>query len=198
VFRGLSAGARTIWHDRRLRSLVGLGWLAGFAFLPEGLVVPYADEIEADTAAVGLLLAAAPAGVVIGAFVLGRFVAPERRLTLLGPLAVLTTVPLIAFVFEPGLVPAILLLLAVGLFSAYQVTAGATFMRIVPDSARGQAFGLAGSGVIAAQGLGLAAGGLLASVLGSVADTIAVAGAAGTLLAIPAATAWQRARTTRR
>ncbi|HET8642960.1 MAG TPA: MFS transporter [Pseudonocardiaceae bacterium] len=197
VFHRMAAGARIIWHDRRLRSLVGLGWLVGFAIVPEGLAVPYThDEIHAGPAAAGLLLAAVPAGTVIGAFVLGRFVAPERRLRLLGPLAVLTTAPLMAFVLRPGLIPAILLLLAVGLFSAYQVTAGATFMRIVPDAGRGQAFGLAGSGVIAAQGLGLAAGGLLASVLGSVAVTIAVAGAAGTLLAVPAATAWRRARTT--
>ena len=195
VFGQMIAGARIIWRDRRLRSLVGLGWLVGFAIVPEGLAVPYADEIGAGTAAVGLLLAAVPAGTVVGAFVLGRFVPPQRRLVLLGPLAVLTPAPLIAYVFRPELVPAVLLLLTMGLFSAYQVTAGATFIRMVPDAGRGQAFGLAGSGLIAAQGLGLAAGGLLASVLGSVAVTIAVAGAAGTLLAVPAAAAWHRART---
>ena len=198
VFQRMAAGARIIWHDRQLRSLVGLGWLVGFAIVPEGLAVPYAREIGIGTAAVGLLLAAQPAGTVIGAFVLGRWVAPERRLMLLGPLALLTAAPLMLYVFQPGLIPAVLILLSVGLFSAYQVTAGATFMRIVPDASRGQAFGLAGSGVIASQGLGLAAGGLLASVLGSVAVTIAVAGAAGTLFAIPAATAWRRARATRR
>lgn len=195
-FSGLVAGARVIWHDRRLRSLVGLGWLVGFAIVPEGLAVPYASEIGLGAAAVGLLLAAQPAGTVIGAFVLGRWVSPQRRLALLGPLAILTGAPLIVYALRPALIPAVALLLAVGFFSAYQVTAGATFMRIVPDATRGQAFGLAGSGLIAAQGLGLAAGGLLATVLGSVAVTIAVAGAAGTLLAIPAASAWRRARIT--
>ena len=195
AFARLAAGARIIWHDRRLRSLVALSWLVGFAIVPEGLAVPYAAQIGVGTIAVGLLLAAQPAGTVIGAFILGRWVSPQRRLALLGPLAVLTTAPLMAYVFVPDLVPAVLILFSVGLFSAYQVTAGATFMRIVPDAGRGQAFGLAGSGLIAAQGIGLATGGLLASVLGSVAATIAVAGAAGTVLALPAAAAWRRART---
>jgi predicted MFS family arabinose efflux permease len=193
VFGQIAAGARIIWHDRRLRSLVGLSWLVGFAIMPEGLAVPYANEIGVGTFAVGILLAAQPTGTAIGAFVLGRWVSPERRLALLGPLTFLTLAPLNLYFLRPGLIPAILIVLSVGLFSAYQVTAGATFMRLVPDAGRGQAFGLAGSGLIAAQGIGLAAGGLLASVTGSVAITIAVAGAAGTLLAIPAATAWRRA-----
>ena len=41
----LAAGARTIWRDPRLSTLVGLAWLAGFVIVPEGLAVPYAAEI---------------------------------------------------------------------------------------------------------------------------------------------------------
>jgi MFS family permease len=190
----MAEGARIIWKDPRLRSLVALGWLVGFIVIPEGLAVPYTKEIGVGTAAVGLLLAAQPAGTMFGAFLLGRFVSPDRRLALLSPLAVLAVAPLLGFAFRPGLLVTIGLLAFGGACAAYNVTAGATFMRIVPDSGRGQAFGIAGSGVIAAQGIGLATGGLLVTVLGSAAEAVAVAGAAGTLLSIPAAIAWYRAR----
>ncbi|WP_370942433.1 MFS transporter [Amycolatopsis sp. cg5] len=193
---GLVAGARTIWGDSRLRSLVMLAWLAGFVIVPEGLAVPYAAEIGGTAATAGLLLAAHPAGIVLGVFLFGRLVAPGTRQRLIGVLAVLAIVPLVGYALRPGLLPAIGLLLASGACAAYQVTAAATFMRLVPDAERGQAFGLAGSGLIAAQGVGLVVGGLLAAVLRSPALTVAVVAAVGVLVALPVAAAWRRARRT--
>jgi Major Facilitator Superfamily len=195
MLRQLGAGASIIVQDRRLRTLVGLAWLAGFGIVPEGLAAPYAAEIGEGTAAVGLLLAAHPAGIVIGASALGRGFGPQRRQQLIGPLAVLALLPLIGYAFHPGLYAALALLLLSGICTAYQVTASATFISLVPDSGRGQAFGLAGSGLIAAQGLGLVAGGVLVSIFCSPGVAIAVAGAAGTLVALPAAAAWSKART---
>ncbi|PWS49669.1 MFS transporter, partial [Streptomyces sp. FT05W] len=64
--------AALIWSDPRLRSLVALGWLAGFIVLPEGLAAPFAEEAGSGAASVGLLLAAHPAGMVLGAALLGR------------------------------------------------------------------------------------------------------------------------------
>ncbi|HEY0636362.1 MAG TPA: MFS transporter [Pseudonocardiaceae bacterium] len=189
----LTAGARIIWRDRRLRTLVGLAWLAGFGIVPEGLAAPYADEIGAGAVAVGLLLAAHPAGLAAGAALLGRLVGPRQRLALLSVLPVLTLVPLLGFAFRPGLAVAMLLLFVSGACAAYHVTASATFIRLVPDAGRGQAFGLAGSGLIAAQGLGLIGGGLLVTALGSVAATIVTAGVVGIIVATPAVTAWHRA-----
>lgn len=195
LLRQLSAGARIIWGDRRLRSLVGLAWLAGFLIVPEGLAAPYAHEIGEGAVAVGVLLAAQPAGTVIGAFVLGRLVPPSQRLTVIGVLAVLAMLPLIGYAAKPALLPAVALLALSGACGAYQVIAGATFMRLVPDSGRGQAFGLAGSGLIAIQGAGLAAGGLLATVAGSASAAIALAGGIGAVVAVLAALTWYRART---
>ncbi|WP_031084022.1 MFS transporter, partial [Streptomyces sp. NRRL WC-3549] len=78
-----------IWADPRLRSLVALGWLAGFVMLPEGLAAPFAQEAGGGGASVGLLLAAHPAGMVVGAALLGRAaVGDDRRRRLLGPLAI--------------------------------------------------------------------------------------------------------------
>jgi MFS family permease len=192
----MTAGARIILGDARLRSLVALAWLAGFLVVPEGLAAPYAAQIDSGDIAVGLLLAAQPAGTVFGAFALGRWVAPERRLLLLGVLAVLAMAPLVGFWAQPGLLIAVVLLALSGVCGAYQVTAGATFMRIVPDSGRGQAFGLAGSGLIAVQGVGLAAGGLLVTLTDSPATAIAYTGAAGVLVAAVAAASWYRSRHT--
>jgi predicted MFS family arabinose efflux permease len=194
AMRRLATGARIIWRDDRLRALVTLAWLAGFVIVPEGLAVPYAAELGGGASTAGLLLAAHPAGIVLGAFFFGRFVTPSVRARLLGPLAVLAIVPLLGYAWHPPLAATIGLLLVSGFCASYQVTASATFMRLVPDESRGQAFGLAGSGLIAVQGIGLVAGGLLVLGLHSAGRTVAVIALAGVLAALPAAAAWRRAR----
>lgn len=184
-------GARLIWTDRRLRTLVGLAWLAGFAVVPEGLAAPFAAQVGAGAAAVGWLLAADPAGMVLGAWLLGRL-SDERRLRLVGLLAVGTTGPLLFYLVGPSVAGALLILGLSGACSAYQITASAAFTRLVPDQQRGQALGLARSGLIAAQGLGVAAGGVLAQWVGSAGLAVAIAGMVGTVMAVNAAAAWSR------
>ncbi|MEK8143946.1 MFS transporter [Streptomyces sp. M10(2022)] len=130
-----------------------------------------------------------------GAALLGRpRVGDEWRRRLLGPLAIAANVPLLGYWFGPGVGAAALLLLVSGVCSAYQITAGATFVLLTPAGRRGQALGLARSGLIAMQGIGVAAGGLAAELSGSSADTIGAAGFIGVLCAVPAALAWSRAR----
>ncbi|MCX5342550.1 MFS transporter [Streptomyces atratus] len=191
----VGSAAALIWSDRRLRSLVALGWLAGFVVLPEGLAAPFADEVGGGAASVGLLLAAHPAGMVLGAALLGRAqVGDEWRRRLLGPLAVGANLPLLIYWLGPGIGVAVLVLMASGVCSAYQITAGATFVLLTPADQRGQALGLARSGLIAMQGIGVATGGLAAELSGSSADTIGASGLLGVLCAIPVAIAWSRAR----
>ncbi|WP_327368341.1 MFS transporter [Streptomyces sp. NBC_01217] len=191
----VGGAAALIWSDRRLRSLVALGWLAGFVVLPEGLAAPFADEAGGGASSVGLLLAAHPAGMVLGAAILGRAqVGDERRRRLLGPLAIGANLPLIVYWLGPGVGVAMLLLLVSGVCSAYQITAGATFVLLTPANRRGQALGLARSGLIAMQGIGVAVGGLAAELSGSSANTIGASGLLGVLCTIPVAVAWSRAR----
>ncbi|MFD7967371.1 MFS transporter [Streptomyces clavifer] len=191
------SAAALIWSDPRLRSLVALGWLAGFIVLPEGLAAPFAEEAGASAASVGLLLAAHPTGMVLGAALLGRAsVGDERRRQLLGPLAVGANLPLLVYWAGPGVGVALLVLLVSGICSAYQITAGATFVLLTPADQRGQALGLARSGLTAMQGIGVAAGGLAAQLSGSSALTIGGAGLVGTLCAIMVAVSWARARQT--
>ena len=78
----LRSGSRVVFGDPRLRGLVLLAWLAAFWVVPEGLAAPYA---QGKPTAVGLLLAAQPAGSVIGGLWLSRLVGPDHPAGADGP-----------------------------------------------------------------------------------------------------------------
>jgi predicted MFS family arabinose efflux permease len=184
--------AKWVFRDHRLRVLLTMSWLVGLVVVPEGLAAPLARELGAPDAAVGWVLAADPMGFVIGAFVLSRYVGPKARMRVMGILAACSTATLVLFAFQPSL-PVVLVLLAVaGALGAYQITVAATFNTLVPNAIRGGAIGVASTGLRVAQGLGVAAGGAMATLTGSASTTIAIAGALGVLAAIPAAVAWAR------
>lgn len=70
-------GVTAVFGSPVLRTLVLFGWLAGFTVVPEALAAPYARVLGGGAATIGLLMAAMPAGTVIGGFVVGRlFSAP--------------------------------------------------------------------------------------------------------------------------
>lgn len=158
----LRDGARLVFGDGWLRRLVLLAWLAGLFVVPEALAVPIAAGRHAGPVTVGLLLAANPFGAAIGALVLARRVAPPARTRLIGPLAVATGVPLAACLLHPSLLVVGLLWAASGVFASYNLPANTSFAIAVPAQRRGQAFGLAQSGLVAVQGIGLGLAGLVA------------------------------------
>jgi len=182
----LRAGLRVVFGTPRLRTLVLLSWLATFTVVPEGLAAPYAAALGGGAATLGLLLAAEPAGAVVGALLLTRLVPPAGRIRLLVPLAALTSAPLLGYAVHPPLPVVLGILVLSGLGSAYQLVANAAFMQAVPAGSRGQAFGLAAAGLVAGQGLGLAAAGAVADVV-SPAYAIAGAGLLALLLLVPLA-----------
>jgi MFS family permease len=159
----LAAGARLVFGDPRLRTLLILSWLAAYYIVPEGLAGPYVKkELSGDSFAVGLFLAAQPAGVVIGGLVLTRLVPPARRLTLMVPLAAVALIPLVLIGLRPSLQISIALLVVVGLGASYQLVANATFVQTVSPGRRGLAYGLATAGLIAGQGLSIVGAGAIA------------------------------------
>lgn len=81
-------GIRIVFGSRTLLTLLLFGWLAGFYIVPEGLAAPYAHLLD-STLTVGLLMAAMPAGMVAGAFLLGRMATPSTRMRMMGWLAML-------------------------------------------------------------------------------------------------------------
>ncbi|OXM44927.1 MFS transporter [Amycolatopsis alba] len=181
---------KQVFGNRHLRVLVWFSWLVGLAVVPEGLAAPLAAEMGVGKQAVGWLLAADPLGFVIGAFLLSRFVSAEQRRKLLGVLAALPMVALIAFALKPGLIPALLLLAAAGAAGAYLITVSATFITWVPNGLRGGAGGVYRTGLRVAQGIGAGLGGLAADRLGAATSAIALAGMVGLLLAVLVALSW--------
>lgn len=187
----IRAGFSLVIGDRRLRSLVGLACVCGAYVVPEGLAVPYAAQIHAGTQAVGWLMAASPAGMVVGMLVLQRL-RPDTRLRLLGPLAVASCALLLPTGLAPILGGAVALWFLSGVATSYNMITNATFIQTVPDHSRGQAVGLASAALRVAQGIGIVGSGLVAEVL-SPAVVVAIAAALGVVLALGAANAWSRA-----
>jgi MFS family permease len=192
------AGARLIWRDQGLRTLVVFTWLSALLIVYEGLAAPYTTEFGGGNAAVGFILAADPLGSAVGAFVFTRFVPAARRTGLLGPLMVVSCVPLLGCLIKPGLIPSIVLFAVAGaLGTAVMIQATASFARGVPDHSRAQALGLRESGLATIQGLSPLLAGVAADVIGSTARVIGLVGVLGLVIAVPAAVAWHNATASR-
>lgn len=187
----IKAGWAVVAGDPRLRTLLAIACCSGFYVVPEGLAVPYAAQLGAGTVAVGWLLAANPVGTVIGMAIL-RGIRPDRRLALLGPMVVCSSLVLLPTGWVPGLVVAVVLWTLSGLFSAHDIVTQATYVRIVPAERRGQAIGVAIAGLRAAQGVAIVVGGLLAQLL-TPALIIAAAAVLGTVVGAVAVARWSRA-----
>lgn len=187
----ITGGVRLVRADRRLRLLVAFGCLSGFYVCKDGLATPYAHALGHGATAAGLLLAASPAGTVLGVFVLTRWVRPERGLRLLGPLAIGACLAPVFTVLSPGIAVTFGIWTVSGLFSAFQVPANIAYGTAVPDAIRGQAFGLASTAVRVAQGLGIALAGLVADFV-PVPVVIAVFGLLGAAASGAVAVSWSK------
>jgi MFS family permease len=191
--RGIVAGIVEIATDRRRRALVLLAWLIGWYVVPEALAAPYAADLGAGPATVGLLMAADPLGSVLGAWLFVRFVPAATRARLVGVMAVAAGVPLALCILRPGVAVTLVLWAVSGMLStAYLLQTQASFVRATPDGGRGRAIGVAASGIIAAQGAAVLLGGLLADASDPV-TAVAVAGVAGAVMSAGGAVAWHRA-----
>jgi len=187
----IAAGVRLVATDRGLRTLMLLGWLVAFYAVPQAVAAPYATELGGGAAAIGLILAASAFGGVLAAPVFMRLVAPPQRMRVMGPLAVAACAVLTLCLARPPL-PVVLAILAVsGACGVYQIAANAAFMTRVPAAQRGQAFGLAMSGIFAGQGVAFILAGAAAQVI-SPPIVIAIAGACGAAAAVALTAAWHR------
>lgn len=191
-------GARLVFGDRRLRTLVLFAWLCGFYVLAEGIAIPYAATLADDPDSLkvmsGLLMAAMPTGTVLGAFLFSRLVPPSGRLRAMSWLAMLSCAPLILCAMRPPFPVVLVLWTLSGVGGAYQLAANAAFVQGVPPERRGQAFGLVQSGLLAVQGLGILAGGAMAQEFGPEL-VVALSGTAGLGVAALLAASWAESRT---
>jgi predicted MFS family arabinose efflux permease len=163
VARDSLAGARLALGSARLRPLLLFYWLPPvFTIAPEALATPYVAQLGRGPAAVGLLLAAAPAGSVAGMLAAGSRLVPSRRLGLMVPLAAWTFLPLLCFAGRPALLPAAALLALSGLGWAYSIGLDQRLLEATPEHLRGRTMSLATSGLMLANGLGFAGAGAAA------------------------------------
>ncbi|MDT8915911.1 MFS transporter [Amycolatopsis sp. PS_44_ISF1] len=191
----LVAGCRLVAADRKLRSLLAIACCCGFYVIPEGLAVPISAQLGGP-GALGWLLVANPVGTVLGALLISRL-PRTRRLRLLGPLAVLTSLLLLPTGWSPGLIPIVGLWTLSGACSAHDLITQVQYSLAAPPEQRGQVIGVAIAALRAAQGVGIAAAGALTQVLAPTA-VVGVAAAAGSVVAALASAAWTRAAWPRR
>ncbi len=176
-------GARAVSSDPRLRQLLAFSWLLGLIVVPEGIAAPYAAEHGGGPIAVGLLLAAGPAGVLAGTVFYARLLSAQARADLLAPFAATAGVPLILCVISPGLPLSCALWALAGGFTGYQVQVVTEFARTIAPAVRGQGIAIASAGLLGAQGIGLLAGGVV-SQLTRPTIAVAAAGAVATSLGV--------------
>jgi hypothetical protein len=181
LLRDSLAGLRSVLAHPLLRRVLLLGWLVpAFAVAPEALAAPGVRELGGGGVAVGIWLAALPAGVIIGEVTSLWLLTPARRPRAVVPLACWIFVPYGMFVLEPRLELAIALLFAAGLGHGYSLGLDSLIIQHAPAELRDRVFTVYGAGLMAIQGIGFAAAGGLAEL---VPPQIAIVVAAGCGLA---------------
>ncbi|MEO6504349.1 MAG: MFS transporter [Jatrophihabitantaceae bacterium] len=176
----LVGGMRVIYGDPLLRCLVLFAWLPVFYIAPEAIAPAYARSLGGGATATGLMMAAMPAGTAIGAWAFGRRGSDAARARAVPYLAAAASAMLIVSWMSPALPLSFVLWLGCGFFSAYQISVVTRFVRRTPIHLRGQAVGLGSAGLVAIQGVGSVAAGVLAS-LWSPSAAVGLAGVGGVL-----------------
>ena len=187
------AEAAAIMRQPLPRTLLLLGWLSGFAVVPEVLAAPYAHVLHGGMITAGLLMIAIPAGALTGAVAVTFVAGPSGRLRVMSSLAVLSCAPLAASSLHPPLWAVLVLWPLAGAASAYQLTAVTAFVRALPAGDRASAVDLAQAGLVAVQGAGLLAAGAAAQLIGPQA-AVTMTGLLGVAVAATLAGTWRRLR----
>lgn len=178
LIRDTLAGHAELLGDPAVRGLLLAQWLPAWSVTgAESLIVPYTASLGHPARAAAPLLAAVPAGMLLGDLLAARFCPPAARRRLAFPLVVAMGVPLLALPFRPPLLLAAVALLACGSGFAYQLGLQQAFLDVLPEARRGQGFGLNSTGAMGGQGLTPAVTGALAGALGP-GPGMAIAGAA--------------------
>jgi predicted MFS family arabinose efflux permease len=186
----MQGGIRLVFGDPALRTLLLFGWLVVFYTIPEGIAAPYANRLGGGPIATGLVIASTAFSTTIVTPLFTRFVRPRRRLALMGPLAVLTCVTLVATALRPALAVSLAIFSLSAAFGIYQVAANTAFVVRVPSQRRAQAFGIANMGVIVGQGAAFVAAGAAAEMF-SPAAVIAVGGGLGAISGLVLTLRWR-------
>lgn len=192
--RGVGHGLAGYTADRRLLLLLGVAALNLFHIFPEGTAAPYAEQLGVGRYAVALILASAPLGGALGAFVFGRLVPERARERLVGVVAIGASVALLPTLAPIGLVPSLMLFaITGGLSGIYTLYASAMIAQLAPQQQRARITGVFTATLHLVNGLGPMLGGLIAGALGA-GQAIAVAGLLSAVFALFATGGWAKVR----
>jgi predicted MFS family arabinose efflux permease len=186
----LLAGIRLVFGDPVLRTLMGLGWLAAFYEVPEGLAAPYAGRLGGGAVAAGLLLATSQLGAAISTPLFTKKIGPLTRLRWMGPMAAATCGILAVTILRLDLVASMALFAVSNSLAMYQIAANTAFVERIPNEKRGQAFGLANAGLVVGQGIAVAIAGAAAEVVPP-STVVALSGGIGAVIACGLAFRWR-------
>ncbi|MDG4764565.1 MFS transporter [Solwaraspora sp. WMMD406] len=138
-----------------------------FAIVPEGLAAAWAAEPGVSESERGLaqamIMAASPAGYIIGGLLIGRVVRPDTRRRLIRPFAVIAPLALVPTMLDPS-PPVVAALAAVCGFAVAGLmpVANGLFVQALPHGYRARAFGVIATGIQVAQGVAVLITGILA------------------------------------
>ncbi|MEQ7009345.1 MFS transporter [Actinopolymorpha sp. B17G11] len=181
-------GLRYVFGDRWLRGCLLLVWFGlALPFGPEAVAYPYAQELNGGARAAGVMLAAPGLGYIVGAVLLTRVLTPRMRNRLLVPFATMSSAALVPALLSPPLPVVVLLLLIVGIGSAFSAPLNAIFAQLIAPEYRGRAMAVAISGILAMQGLAFLLTGALVDAGLPLATVVGLLGILG-LLAVAAST----------
>jgi len=163
LVRDSLAGLRAVLAQPRLRRLFVFGWLLpACTAAPEALAAPYTHDIGRAAGAVGIYLAGLPAGTALGDLWVARVASARAQPRLVLPGALLTCLPLLAFLGKPGLAGAVALLFVAGLGNAYTPGYDQTLLAASDVRLRSRTLALQTAGLMFSQGVGFAVWGLVA------------------------------------
>ncbi|MFM6849866.1 MAG: MFS transporter [Terrabacter sp.] len=152
---------RRLLGSRVVRPLYLTMWVPnGLIVGCEALFVPFAGERA------GYLFAVTAAGMLLGDVVVGRFLSVPLRDRLIGPLRLLLAVPYLAFFLVPSLPCAAVLAFVASAGYSAGLPLQERLVAHTESEARGQVFGLQGTGLMVGQALGALLGGAVATALG--------------------------------
>lgn len=198
LLRETADGFRIVFGTPVLRSIAVLVFAAMlFAIVPEGLAAAWAATLgETETErgfSQGLIMAASPAGFIIGGLATARLLRPDLRRALIRPFAVLAPLSLVPALFGPSAIGIAIMAAVCGFAVAGMMpAANGLFVQALPHGFRARAFGVMQSGTQIMQGAAVLATGVLAE-HNPIPRVVGLWSLAGVVLILLAVTQWPSA-----
>ena len=185
LLRETGEGFKLVFGDRVLRLIALVVFTTvTFTIIPEGVAVPWSDELGGGRLLLGFLMAAAPVSAIVSTIIFTRFVKPATRQKLIRPLILLAPLSLVVTLLDPSGPWIVVIAFVCNLSLASLSPLNATFVQAVPDGYRARSFSVMQSGMALLQGGAIFCAGLLAQSSLTVSQSVGLWGLAGTVIVL--------------